>query len=65
MLYYYFASLIVGWWYSSNCGLNRAFACRKEMGSDTPITVPTPEPLLSFCPDGYFNVGKEEDCYLH
>ena len=55
---FFITFISVGWWYSGNCGLNNGVACRKVMGSDTPVTIPPTPKVDSYCPDGYFSAGN-------
>ena len=49
---------VIGWWYSTNCGLKKAFVCRKPMDS-TDIITPAPTVVVdSYCPSGYFEASE-------
>ena len=46
-----------GIWYSNNCGRKKAYVCKKEKGSDTPIDPIPTDSVPGYCPDGWFGLG--------
>ena len=50
------------YWYSTNCGHDKGFVCKKAPGSDQPVTVPPTAQVPGFCPKGFFGIGKAAFC---
>ena len=50
-------SLFLGSWHSDNCGERKSYVCKKEKGSDSPISPDPTDPPEGYCPEGWFGFG--------